>query len=130
MPRIALGLLLLALGVTALLAFRDPVLTYGVKLVGSGDEVGQLVDADCRDGVAVGRFRNDERADAECRLAADEAETLRLVRLSVGGIVAIAGIYFINAGYQRWFRDFRSSREYERMVRDHELTSRAQRRRR
>jgi hypothetical protein len=128
--RIVLGLLLLAVGLGVLYTFREPVDIYTVQLTGSGDEAGELVEAECSAGVAVGRFAGDERADGECALAEDGVETLRIIKLVGGAIVAIVGIYFVHAGYKVWFRDFRSGREYERMVRDHDLTSRSGRRQR
>jgi hypothetical protein len=128
--RIVLGLVLLGAGLAALYAFRDPVVTYTVELVGSGDEAGQLVEAECQGGVPVGRFEGDARAESECLLAEDEAETLRVIKLIAGAVVAIAGIYFVYAGYRLWYRDFHSSREYHRMVKDHERAAKSDRQQR
>jgi hypothetical protein len=128
--RIVLGLALLVVGLGVLYTFREPVDVYTIQLAGSGDEAGLLVDAECSAGRAINRFAGDPRADAECALAEDDEETLRIIKLVGGAIVAIVGIYFVHAGYRVWFRDFRSGREYERMVRDHDLTSRSERRRR
>jgi hypothetical protein len=122
--RIVVGLVLLLAGAAGLIAFREPVGTYTVEVTGSGDDAGELVEAECVDGVATGQFEGDERAESECALAEDSVKTIRIVKLAVAAIVALIGVWLIYAGYRRWWRDFRSGRAYKRMVKDHDLPSR------
>lgn len=131
MGRIVVGLVLLAAGIVGLLVFQEPVGTYTAEIAGSGDEAGQIVDVDCRDGVALGRFAGDERAESECALAEDSAEGVRMAKLAGTGIVAVVGLWLIVVGFRARWRDFRSRLDYRRMMKDHrDPPARSRRRRR
>ena len=121
MKRIAVGAVLVAAGAIGLFLFREPVGTYSVEIAGSGAEAGQLVEVECAEGVAVGRFSGDDRAESECALAEDSVKTIRIVKLAAAALVAVIGIWLIWVGYREWYRDFRSGRAYNRMMKDHHL---------
>jgi hypothetical protein len=115
------GLILLAVGAAGLVAFRERVGTYTVEITGSGQDAGEIVEAECLDGSATGRFAGDERAESECALAEDSVTTIWIVKLAAAAVVALVGIGVIHSGYRVWWRDFRSRRAYSRMVKDHDL---------
>jgi hypothetical protein len=123
MKRVVVGALLVIAGGAGLLLFREPVDSYTVEIAGSGAEAGQLVRVECVDGAAVGRFSGDERAESECALAEDSVQTIRIVKLAAAALVAVIGIWLIWVGYREWYRDFRSGRAYNRMMKDHRLSS-------
>jgi hypothetical protein len=128
MTKILVGLVIVAAGVAAMVAFRDPVTTYTVDIVGTGETVGERVDVRCREGRALGEFAGDERAEDKCALEKDSARTLQLAKFGIGAIVAIAGLGVVYSGYRVWWRDLRSGMAYRRMAKDHDLAGGRRRR--
>ena len=121
MRRAVIGLVLLAAGAAGYLAFREPVTTYTVDIVGTGEDVGRQVDADCEDGHAVGRFAGDERAESECEAAEDSVKIGRVVKLAASGLAGVLGAGALAASGWSRMRGVRDRRSYRRMVRDHGL---------
>lgn len=121
MRKMLVGLAIVAAGVLAMIAFRDPVTTYTVDIVGTGDTVGERVDVRCREGRALGEFAGDDRAEDKCGLEEDSARTLQLAKFGIGAVVAIVGLGVVYSGYRVWWRDLRSGMAYRRMAKDHDL---------
>jgi len=120
-PRILLGLVVVAAGVLGMIAFREPVVSYTVEIAGSGDDAGGRVEVSCVDGRATGRHRGEERADRKCLLEEDAARTIQLTKFAVSAVVTIVGLAMVWTGYRVWWRDLRSGMAYSRMMKDHDL---------
>lgn len=123
MKEFVLGIVLVVAGGIGLAIFQEPVGTYTVDLVGRGDEAGQLVEAECRDGLARGRFAGDERADSECDLAQDGVEFVRLAKLGAAAAVVAVGLFALLSGGRRWLGEVRSGRSYRKMMSQYDRTS-------
>ena len=117
------GIALLVAGIVGLLVFSEPVDTYTAEIAGSGAEAGQIVEVECLDGAAIGRFEGEERAESECAVEEDSVETVRVVKIAASGIVAVTGLWLIVVGVRARWRDFSSRLDYRRMVKHHEKTS-------
>jgi hypothetical protein len=129
MKKMLAGLVIVAAGIVGMIAFRDPVTTYTVDIVGTGETVGERVDVTCREGRALGEFAGDDRAEDKCALEEDSARTLQLAKFGIAAVAAIVGLGIVYSGYRVWWRDLRSGMAYRRMAKDHDLAGGRRRRR-